>query len=71
MDFSFIGELCLLQVSEALSKMKELEEQLEEARKAVPDMKEENAHLSRERDQLQVELERQRVLQRDMQDHLV
>ena len=54
-----------------MSKMKELEEQLEEARKAVPDMKEENAHLSRERDQLQVELERQRVLQRDMQDHLV
>ena len=50
------------QISEVMSRMRDLQENLDEARKAVPDMKDENAHLSKERDRLQSEVERQRIL---------
>ncbi len=53
-----------------MARANELQEQLKDVKKLVPDMKEENALLTKDRDQLQAELDRQRILQKDLQSHL-
>ena len=45
-----------------MGRVSELQDHLDSARAAVPSIKDENQHLSRERDRLQAELERQRLL---------
>jgi Ras and EF-hand domain-containing protein len=57
-------------IAEATRKMIDLQRQLDEATKAVPEIRDENAELNRERDRLQQEVERQRILMRELQDHL-
>ena len=47
------------QVAEAMARMRDLQSQLDAAKSAVPDMREENEHLARERDKLQLEVDRQ------------
>ena len=58
------------QLNDAMTRMRTLQEQLDEAKKAVPDFKSENALLSKERDTLQHELERQKILQKELQEHM-
>ena len=58
------------QFGEAMTRMRRLQDQLEEARDALPEVKEEKEALQRERDKLRQELERERILQREMQEHL-
>ena len=58
------------QLVEVMSKMKEMQDQLDDAKKAVPTIKDENVHLAKERDKLQNEVERQKTLMRDLQDQM-
>lgn len=58
------------QLMDVMHKMEHYQSQLEQVKKAVPDMKVENVHLSKERDRLQSDLERQRILMKDLQDQM-
>ena len=55
------------QLTEVMTRMQTMQEQLDESKKAVPTIKEENTMLAKDRDRLQVELERQRILYKEMQ----
>lgn len=54
------------QMNEVMERMRTLSDQLDEAKKSVPGMVQENQSLAKERDKLQQELERQRILQKEL-----
>ncbi|TRY68944.1 hypothetical protein TCAL_03773 [Tigriopus californicus] len=58
------------QLMDVMHKMEHYQSQLEQVKKAVPDMKVENVHLSKERDRLQSDLERERILMKDLHDQM-
>ena len=50
--------------------MHSFQNELESTKKAVPGIKEENDHLAKERDRLHSEVERQRILMKDLHDQM-
>jgi Ras and EF-hand domain-containing protein len=58
------------QLQEVMENMRVLHSSLDEAKKAVPDIRDENAHLSKDRDRLQSEVNRQRILMKELSDQM-
>ena len=59
-------------MTDVMTRMQTMQQQLDESKKAVPTMKEENTQLAKDRDRLQQEVERQRILYKEMQvTHMV
>lgn len=69
-DLAVVLEMKDAQLNNLLEKQKVLQQQLEEVRGQVPEIKEENIHLVNEKISLEKQVEMQRLQMRELQDQL-